>query len=80
MLVPVEEALYTVFNFNFVRPPKAMQLADIDQFPHCAIGFGGVEEQFAFETDRADNQFGKFAYGEFFTCADIDVAVTDLAE
>lgn len=80
VLVPVEEFLYSVLDFDLVGPSEAVKLADIDELAHGAIGLGGVEEDFALEVNGLYHQLGEFADGELLACADIDVAVAYLAK
>ena len=79
-LVPVKEFLYALFDFDAMLPTKGVEFGDIDELAHGAIGFGGVEGDFALEAYGLDNQFREFSDGEFLASAHIDVAVADFAQ
>ncbi len=57
-----------------------MEFGDIDELAHGTIGLGGIELDFALETDGLDDELGEFADGEFFACTYVDVAVTNLTK
>ena len=69
----------TFFDFNLMVPAEGMELADVGELAHGAVGLGGVEGQFAFESDFFHNQLGKGCDGNLFACADVDVAIAYFA-
>lgn len=79
-LVPVEEFLHALVDFDLVRPAEAVELAHVDELARGAVGLARVEHDFAFETDRLHDEFAEFADGEFLARTHIDVAVADFAK
>lgn len=57
-----------------------MEFANINEFTHSTIGFSSIKFYDSRETNRFDYKFSKFTNGEFLTCADIDMAVTNLTK
>ena len=69
-----------MFDFDLVLPSEGVELADIDELAHGAIGLGGVELDCAGEANGFDYELGELADGELFAGAHVDVAVADLAK
>ena len=67
----------TFFDFNLMVPAKGMELADVGELAHGAVGLGGVEGETAFESHFLHNQLGKGGDGNLFAGADVDVAIAD---
>ncbi len=63
-----------------MSPSQRVELGDIDELAHGAVGLGGIEGDFALEAYGLDNQLGELTDGEFLTGAHIDVAVANLAQ
>ena len=63
-----------------MRPAEGVELGDIDELAHGAIGLGSIEFYGSFEAYGLDDQLGEFADGELLAGAHIDVAVADLAQ
>ena len=63
-----------------MRPTEAVELAHVDELARGTVGLAGVKYDFAFETNRLDDEFAEFADGEFLARAHIDVAVADFTE
>ena len=55
-LVPLEQLLHTFVNLNLVRPAKAMQLRDVNELAHGAIGLGGIESDLSLKANGFYNQ------------------------
>ena len=80
VFVPVKEFLDALLDFDAMSPSEGVELGDVDEFAHGAIGLGGIEFDGAFEAYGFDDEFGEFADGEFLAGAYIDVAVAYLAK
>ena len=65
-----------MLDFDAMSPAEGVELGDVDEFAHGAIGLGGIEFDGAFEAYGFDDEFGEFADGEFLAGAYIDVAVS----
>ena len=80
LLIPIEQALYTLFDFYFVCPTEGVELGDIDELAHSAIGLGNIKLYGALEAYGLDNKLREFTDAEFFTSTYIDMAVANLAK
>jgi len=57
-----------------------VELGDVDELAHSAVGLGGIEGDLALEAYGTDDEFGELADGELLAGAHVDVTVADLAQ
>ena len=78
--IPLKQFPDAILNLDLVCPAKGVELGDIDELAHGAIGLGGIEGDFALEAYGFYYQLAEFADGELLAGAYVDVAVADFAQ
>ena len=78
LFVPFEKAMDAFVYFNRMMPAKPVELADIGELQHSAIGFRIIPQKTTSETNLLHNLLRTFPNAELLARAYIDVAVANL--
>ena len=62
----------SLLELGGVAPAQVMEAGDVHELAWGAVGFGGVEDEIAFETEDFGYGLGQFADGDVFARADVD--------
>ena len=59
-------------EWDLSLPAESVHFCHVEEFAGGAVGFGGVEGEFAGEADGGFDEFGEFADGDVLAAAEVD--------
>ena len=62
----------TGWQWDLSFPAESVHFCHVEEFAGGAVGFGGVEGEFAGEADGGFDEFGEFADGDIMAAAEVD--------
>ena len=70
--------MHPFLNINSMVPPQCVQFTHISQFSHGTIRLGRIKNHLALILRFLHYQIGQGSNGDFFACANIDMAVPNI--
>ena len=79
-LVPVEQHLHSIFDFDLVGPAEAVEFSHVDKLARCSVRLGRVEHDLTAKAHSFHHKFAQLSDSQFFTRTDIYMAIADFTQ